>query len=48
MKQTNDGIFISQQKYANDIPKRFNVESLNSIRTLVAEWLDLKKEGTGE
>ena len=48
VKQTDDGIFVSQQKYANDILKRLNMESLKSIWTPIAEWLELKKEGTGE
>ena len=48
VKQTDNGIFISQQKYANDILKRLKMESLKPIRTPVIERLELKKEGTGE
>ena len=48
VKQTNDGIFVSRQKYAIDILKRLKMESLKLIRTPFAEQLELKKEGTGE
>lgn len=44
LTQFNDGIFISQQKYATDILKRLKMEFLKSIRTPVAERLELKKK----
>ena len=48
VQQTNEGIFISQQKYARDILRRLRMESLKPIRTPVAERLKLKKDGCGE
>ncbi|KAG9446373.1 hypothetical protein H6P81_012501 [Aristolochia fimbriata] len=46
--QTQEGIFVSQQKYARDILKRFKMLDCNSIRTPMEERIKLTKEGSGE
>lgn len=48
VQQTNEGIFILQKKYADNILKKFKIESVTPIRTPIAEHLEMKKEGTGE
>ncbi|KAF8394012.1 hypothetical protein HHK36_020214 [Tetracentron sinense] len=45
--QTSDGIFISQKKYANDILKKFKIESCKPILTSVEERLKLVEDSTG-
>ncbi|KNA04643.1 hypothetical protein SOVF_197770 [Spinacia oleracea] len=47
-KKDNDGIFVSQNKYASDILKKFKMDTTSPIRTPVAERVEMKKEGTGE
>lgn len=46
--QTEQGIFISQRKYAADILRRFKMESCNPIMTPVQERLKLEKDGPGD
>ncbi|KAG9444893.1 hypothetical protein H6P81_016233 [Aristolochia fimbriata] len=46
--QSQEGIFVSQQKYARDILKRFNMLDCNSVRTPMEERIKLTKEGSGE
>ena len=48
VQQTDDEIFISQNKYALNILRRFKMESSSTICTPIIEWLELKKEDIGE
>ena len=43
VKQMREGIFISQEKYTNNLLKRFNMDECKSIKTpmLTNEHLDL-------
>ena len=43
VKQQEDGIFISQKKYANDILKRFKMKSATPLCTLMEISLKLSK-----
>ena len=45
--QKNDGIFISQKEYANDILKKFHMENSKLVSTLVEEKLKLIREDKG-
>ena len=47
VKQTNEGIFISQKKYATDILKKFKMEACKPMLTPVEERLKLRKESGG-
>jgi hypothetical protein len=47
LKQTNEGIFISQKKYAADILKKFKMESCKPMLTPMEERLKLEKESGG-
>ncbi|XP_071933176.1 uncharacterized mitochondrial protein AtMg00810-like [Coffea arabica] len=46
--QLDDGIFISQRKYASDILKKFKMDMAKPMMTLVEEKLKLTKDGTGD
>ena len=46
--QTEQGIFVSQSKYARDVLRRFKMEHCNPILTPVQERLKLEKDGAGE
>jgi hypothetical protein len=46
--QQNDGMFISQKKYASDILKKFKMEHSKPITTPVEEKLKLTKESDGK
>nr|KYP70017.1 Retrovirus-related Pol polyprotein from transposon TNT 1-94 [Cajanus cajan] len=46
--QQDDGIFISQKKYAADILKKFKMENSKPISTPVEEKLKLKKDSDGK
>ncbi|XP_026458704.1 uncharacterized protein LOC113359253 [Papaver somniferum] len=46
--QPEDGIFVSQQRYAKEILKRFKMNDCKPILTPVESRLKLTKEGTGE
>ncbi|XP_026400076.1 uncharacterized protein LOC113295966 [Papaver somniferum] len=48
VQQTERGIFINQQRYADRILKRFKMDNCNPILTPVQERLKLKKYGSGE
>lgn len=48
VKQNTNGIFVSQEKYVTGILKKFKMEDATPIRTLVAERMEIKKEGSGE
>ena len=48
VKQTEEGIFISQEKYANDILKRFGMENSNPMTTPMEPRLKLSKKDEGE
>lgn len=48
IKQINGGFFISQQKYARELLKKFNMKNVNSISTLVAVGLKLSKNDDSE
>ncbi|XP_057756222.1 secreted RxLR effector protein 161-like [Arachis stenosperma] len=45
--QKDDGIFISQRKYANDILKKFQIEHSKPVSTPVKEKLKLLREDKG-
>ena len=45
--QSNDGIFISQSRYANEVLKRLNMEKYMEAPTMVMTRLKLKKEEDG-
>jgi hypothetical protein len=47
VKQTEDGTFICQSKYVNDLLKRFGMNNSNPIKTPMATnvHLDLDEEG---
>jgi hypothetical protein len=45
VKQQNDGIFISQKKYMNEILEKFKMESCNSVSTPVETSIKLSKDG---
>ncbi|KAK8940572.1 hypothetical protein KSP39_PZI010102 [Platanthera zijinensis] len=44
VKQSEDGIFISQKKYAEEILKKFKMENSKPISTPADPWLKLSKE----
>lgn len=46
--QTNKDIFVSQNKYAGDILKKFKMEACKSILTPIEEKLNLLKYGNGD
>nr|XP_016478508.1 PREDICTED: uncharacterized mitochondrial protein AtMg00810-like [Nicotiana tabacum] len=48
VSQLDNGIFISQKKYASDILKRFNMDKAKSIFTPLEEKLKLVRDGTGD
>ena len=48
VKQSKDGIFISQEKYANDILKRFGMENSNPMATPMEPKAKLSKKDKGE
>ncbi|PNY07935.1 copia-type polyprotein [Trifolium pratense] len=47
VKQTKEGIFMHQQKYACEILKRFNMENCNSVSNPTMPGNKLKKDETG-
>ena len=47
VSQTDDGIFICQTKYANDVLKRFKMFNCKPSSTPMATWLKLSKEVKG-
>ena len=47
MKQNENGIFISQKKYANDILKRFNMLKCKSTPTPIAMGMKLNQDDKG-
>jgi hypothetical protein len=47
VSQNDQGIFICQSKYANDLLKRFKMTNVNSAPTLVALGLKLSKDDQG-
>ena len=46
--QQNDGIFISQKKYAGDILKKFKMEHSKPVYTPIEEKLKLTRENDGK
>ena len=46
--QHNDGIFISQKKYASDILKKFKMEHSKPIFTPIEEKLKMTRESDGK
>ncbi|XP_060675590.1 uncharacterized mitochondrial protein AtMg00810-like [Ziziphus jujuba] len=46
--QGREGIFISQEKYANDILKKFKMEQANPASTPCVAGLKLSKNGEGK
>ncbi|XP_017239654.1 uncharacterized mitochondrial protein AtMg00810-like [Daucus carota subsp. sativus] len=48
IKQSNGGFFISQQKYAREVLKKFKMENANSVSTPVAVGLKLSKNDDSE
>ena len=45
--QSEDGIFINQTKYANDVLKRFRMVNCNPTVTLIVTGTKLSKEDDG-
>ncbi|XP_050896111.1 secreted RxLR effector protein 161 [Lathyrus oleraceus] len=48
VKQTDEGIFISQKKYAKNMLKKFKIESCKLMLTPVEERLKLERESGGD
>ena len=48
IKQTNEGLFINQSKYTNDLLKRFGLESSKSIGTPMSSTIKLDKDEKGK
>lgn len=48
IKQMNDGIFISQSKYAKNIVKKFGIDKSSHKRTPAATHVKLTKDESGE
>lgn len=48
VQQTQGGIFISQEKYASEILKKFKMENANPVATPCITGLKLSKEGEGK
>lgn len=48
VSQMDNGIFISQKKFASDILKKFNMKDCKSVLTPVAEKMKLSKDEGGE
>lgn len=47
VKQLENGIFISQKKYARDILKRFQMEECNVILNPIIPGFQILKDGNG-
>jgi len=47
IKQTRDGIFLSQTKYALELLKKFDMQDCKSISTPMASALSIDKDETG-
>jgi len=47
IKQTCDGIFLSQTKYALELLKKFDMQDFRSISTLMASALSIDKDESG-
>ncbi|KAF7124908.1 hypothetical protein RHSIM_Rhsim12G0120600 [Rhododendron simsii] len=47
MTQSEEGIFISQSRYATEILKKYGMETCNPVTTPVDSGLELKKSDTG-
>ena len=47
IKQTSDGIFISQEKYVNDLLKKFGFSSTSSMKTPMAAPINLDSDLNG-
>ena len=47
VKQQQDGISISQKKYAKELLEKFRMSNCNLVSTPVATGLRLTKEGEG-
>ena len=42
VKQSNDGIFISQSKYAKNLVKKFGIDSTKHMKTPMINYLKMK------
>ena len=47
IKQWKDGIFISQEKYAKNLVKRFNLGSKKHTSTLISSSVKLSRDAAG-
>ena len=47
VKQLKDGIFISQSKYAKNLVKKFDLETIKRMRTLMRTNVKLSKDENG-
>ena len=47
VKQGEDGIFISQEKYAKNLVKRFGLDSKKHTSTLISSSVKLSRDATG-
>uniref|UniRef100_A0A803MZM1 Reverse transcriptase Ty1/copia-type domain-containing protein n=1 Tax=Chenopodium quinoa TaxID=63459 RepID=A0A803MZM1_CHEQI len=48
VKQSKDGIFISQKKYAKEILEKFKMDSCKPMSTLVTTGMKMTKSGEGK
>ena len=47
VKQQQDGIFVSQKKYMNEVLEKFKMNEYNSVNTPIATKMKLSREGDG-
>ena len=47
MKQRKDGIFISQEKYAKNLVKKFSLDSKKHTSTPISSSAKLSRDATG-
>ena len=48
VKQLNDGIFISQEKYCKELLKRFDMDQCKAISTPISTSCQLDQDSTGK
>jgi hypothetical protein len=48
IKQTPEGTFVNQEKYAKELMKKFGVEDYNTSKTSMATNINLDADGSGK
>jgi hypothetical protein len=48
VKQTKQGIFVHQARYTNDLMKKFNMDELKPMSTLMSTAMSLDPDDNGE